>query len=433
MRALLAVLAIPVLLGAADRDENPGGVLAPPLQEANQESELDRLLRAARTGRTVIRPQAARRIVRLWGASDAAGRAAITGRLLTESGETTASLARLGSALVEVLGEFADTQLRTRLWAAVDDAGFPWRPYAARGLAATAVSTESERFARMLVDTIAPVRAAGVEAYRVLDSRKALRLLRQRLSDPDDRVRRVTADLLAQWGEVDALYWLLEELRRQDTFFDRPTGLQARYQSLALIVQHLGDAAGYDADRPPDSDANVTALSVLEERVAERAGGDRPELPEVARAGLPTPRSRFGFELRSCRLGEYYLRWTADDVLLVGQGRPARVQLPRGTVARLSKSGAAHLSELEDRRFFGTPGCDMEHFLWRDAVGSDTSVWIISKGPETVENLRPKALGEFLAELLETLPDEPSNFPRTDRLRTRVRATLAALGGPVGE
>ena len=234
-----------------------------------------------------------------------------------------------------------------------------------------------------------------------------------------------------EWGEDDALYWLLEELRRRDTFFDRPTGLQARYQSLALIERHLGDAAGYDADLPPEAETNLTALDVLEERIGERAEGDRPELPEVARAGVPTPRSRFGLELRSCRLGEHYLRWTADDVLLVGQGRPARVQLPKGTVAKLSASGAAHLRELEDRRFFGKPGCDMEHFLWRAEVGGDTSVWLISKGPDAVENLRPKALGEFYKQLLETLPDEPSKLPRTDRLRSRVRATLAALGGPV--
>ena len=420
MRVLLAVLAIPLLVG-----------IAPSAQEADQESELDRLLRAARTGRTVIRPQAAHRIVRFWQDSDSAQRTAITARLLAESGETTASLAQLGSALIEMLGAFADTQLRDRLWAAVDDADFPWRPYAARGLASSAVSAESERFAKMLLDTIAPVRAAGVEAYRVLDLRDHSQFLRLRLSDTDDRVRRTAADLLAHWGQADALYWLLEELGRQDTFFDRPTGLQARYQSLVLIERHLGDAAGYDADLPPQAQANLTALRVLEQRVAEHAAGERPELPEVARAGVPTPRSRFGLELRSCRLGEHYLRWTADDVLLVGQGRPARVQLPPGTVARLSQSGAAHLSELQDRRFFGAPGCDMEHFLWRAEVGGDTSVWIVSKGPEAVENLRPKALGRFYAELLATLPDEPSSLPRTDRLRSRVRATLAALGGPI--
>lgn len=420
MRALLAVLVTPVLVG-----------LALSTQETGQESEMDRLLRAARTGRPVIRPQAARRIVRLWEGSDSAEREAITARLLAESGATTASLAELGSALIEVLGEFADAELRTRLWAAVEDADFPWRPYAARGLASTALPAESERFAEVLLDTIGPVRAAGVEAYRVLDLRESSALLRLRLSDTDDRVRRVAADLLAEWGESDALYWLLEELRRQDTFFDRPTGLQARYQSLPLIERHLGDVAGYDADLPPGAEANLAALSTLEERVAERTEGSRPELPDVARAGVPTPRSRFGLELRSCRLGEHYLRWTADDVLLVGQGRPARVQLPEGTVARLSESGAAHLTELEDRRFFGTPGCDMEQFLWRAEVGGDTSVWIIAKGPETVTDLRPESLGHFYTELLETLPDEPSNFPRTDRLRRRVRATLAALGGPV--
>ncbi len=394
-------------------------------EAAQEESELDRLMRAATQGRAVVRPQAARRLVRLWTGGDEQERAAIVERLVREAGSTPAELAALGSGLVEVLGEFGDERLRDALWEALDDRDFPWRPYSARALGTTARADEEQRYAHLLDDPIAPVRAAALTGLDTLAARTRAALVRARLEDQDDRVRRAAADLLVDWGQPDALWWLLEELAREDSFFGRPTGEQARYQAAQLLTEHLGELGDLDPSQGPA--ANRAALAALGRRIEERAG-PRPELPPVARAGERPPPEVIGLELRSCRRGEYFLRWTRDDRLLVGMGRPAVVPLPAGTVAALVEDGTEDIADLK-RRFFGSPGCDVEQFHWQP--GEDPMVWLVSKGPEAVEDLRPAELGELYARLVATLPDDPADDPRLDRLRSRTLAALEAIGGPL--
>ena len=395
-------------------------------EAAPQESEVDRLLRAATTGRTVVRPQAARRLVRHYEAADAGERRAIAERLRREAGDTPAELARLGSALVEVLGSFDDDVLRRRLWAAFDDPDFPWRPYAARSLAGTARGDEAARYERWLTDPIAPVREAGVAALGTLGRRASVELVRARLADEDGRVRRAAADQLVRWGEDDALWWLFEELGRSDRFFDRPTGEQARFAAAPILERALGGDLDLDPGAAPESESGREARARLEARLRERAG-ERPSLPAVARASGETAGEVIGLELRSCRKGEFFLRWTADDRLLVGLGRPVEVPLPAGSVTELAAAATAATGEL-DARLFGAPGCDVEHLLLRGSDGT-TDVWIVSKGPDPVDDLRPARLSELFRRLVAALPDASHQDPRLDRLRSRAAEALVSIGG----
>jgi hypothetical protein len=415
-----AALALALLAGPA----HSAPPQDPPAIE-QEESELDKLVRAARTGRAHIRPQAARRILRLWMRGDETVRAEVLARLHDEAGETPGDLAALGSAMVEVLAEFEDEALRARLWAAVDDPDFPWRPYAARGLATTAQADERPRLRALLEDPIGPVRGAGVLALHTLDTQEDADVLRERLADEADYVRRTAADLLVRWGHDDVLWYLFEELRRDDRFFDRPTGREARYQAYTVMLTHLGDLGSYDAGRTPQQ--NKVVLAVLRTKIQARAGA-RPELPGVAVATETPGGEVIGLELRSCRRGEFYLRWTDDDRLLVGQGNPAVVDLPAGTTARLRTVAAGRTAEVEARSV-GAPGCDLEILHWRPEEAAE--MWIVSKGPEAVEDLRPAPLGVLHGALIATLPDGEHADPRLDRLRSRALEALAAVGGPL--
>ncbi|MDA1266834.1 MAG: HEAT repeat domain-containing protein [Planctomycetota bacterium] len=406
----------------------PGAELArarqdPPAKTEAQESELDKLLRSAKTGRAMIRPQAARRIVRMWSRGEEADRAPIVERLVAETGADNDSLAALGSALIEVLGEFEDERLRAKLWSAVDDPEFPWRPYAARGLATATTAAELERFRPLLEDHIAPVRSAAITAIHTLEARQEVPALRRLLADEVDFVRRSAADLLYRWGEKDALWYLFEELHRDDRFFDRPTGREARYQTYNLISRHLDDLANFDAGKSPEQ--NRVVLAVLATKVTKLAGA-RPELAVTAHATVQDYSELIGLEVRSCRRGEHYLRWTSDDRLLVGLGSPALVSLPAGTVEALIDSGNKRTSEVEPG-MVGSPGCDLEMLHWRHVDA--TQMWIISKGPESVEDLRPAPLDVFYADLIATLPDDASDDPRLHRLRSRVVSALQSVGG----
>ena len=383
-------------------------LLTAPLASAD---ELERLLRDAREGAPVVRPQAAQRLVAL-------GQPAAE-RLLAECGEGPRDLALLGADLVGVLGRFENAELRDRLWAAVADVDFPWRPAAVKGLAETARDEEAARYGELLADPLAAVRVAALGAFEALELRGRKAAVEARLTDGDDRVRRAAAALLDDWGEPWALAWLVEELKREDRYFESPTGRTARYEAIRLIAARLGERFGYRPGQPPSEEANRAALAEIEARCRERAGGELPELPAVARAAPATEGDVIGLELRSCRRGEFYLRWNRDDTLLVGKGNAVRVSLPEGTVAGLLAAAREQLGELGDERSWGAGGCDAEVFRWVPEGESRARVYRVSKGPQAVEGLRPAELGRLAEGLLATVPEGVE-----DGLRERVGAAL---------
>src|SRR5690606_34290310 len=127
-----------------------------------------------------------------------------------------------------------------------------------------------------------------------------------------------------------------------------------------LLEQRLGGELGVNPGTDPTDEAAQAALAKLEARVRELSGDDARELPDVARAADLEGEALLGIEVRSCRQGEHFLRWTADDELWVGAGNPTRIALPEGTTARLVEAAAALAPELGPRGAFGEPGCDLE-------------------------------------------------------------------------
>ncbi len=385
-------------------------------QDPEPETDVERYLRVARTGSPVVRPQAAQRLVRL-GAPAAE-------RIFAECGDSPAEMARLGMDVIEVLGEFEHAELRAKLWQALDDRDFPWRPSAARTLAKTAVAAEADRIRALAGDNLAAVRSAAVDGFARLGDPERRDVVEGLLDDPHDRVRRSAALLLDRWGDPCALYYVVEDLRRDDRFFESETGKSARYEAILALEKRLGDRHGYAPEKPPAE--NRAAIDAIAKRVGELCE-EAPALPAIARAGGATEGDVLGLEIRSCRRGEFFLRWTADDKLRVGQGNPATVDLPEGTVAALLAAALGAGSEL-DETFWGAPGCDSEVFYVRPDPAQRSTIYRVSKGPDAVEGLRPDALGRVAAALLASLP-ETRDDPRLRDLRARVGQALVAVGG----
>lgn len=424
---------LPWLLIALGVGASAPGSLAearPTLQDdAVDLTRLEAMLDKAIRGSAVIRPQAAARLVPM-GAPAAE-------RILALCAGGPPEIAKLGASLVEVFGAFQDPRLRALLWACLDDRDFPWRPAAARSLALNPLADDRDRetsaFRALLTDPIAPVRMAAAQAFEALHPTptEAMRAeLRALLGDPSDYVRRAAAVTLVGWGEPEALLWLVEDLRRTDTFFERWSGKNAAYESRRALAKLVGDVFGYDPESSPTDPTNVAALRKLDEAVRAMIGErPLPTLPEVARAAGPVVDAALGLELVSCRRGEHFLCWTTGDELLVGMGNPARVKLPEGTTARLVALAQEELAKLE-RPFFGEPGCDLEMLRLVDPPGSAPRSWIVSKGQAKVEGLRPEALGRLMRALVASIPETiDSADPRLADLRAAARETMAAVGG----
>ncbi len=413
LRSTSATRAIAVVLACACFALPP--VLAQEPDAAK--AEIEKLIETARGGTPPVRPQAAEKLVAL---GEPAAKA-----LRERAGKTPRELARLGSELVEVLARFGDPELRAKAWEALADPDFPWRPAAARSLARDAEASERERFAGLLDDPIPAVRVAAITALEHADARASIELVRARLVDESDRVRREAARVLDAWGEHQALYWLVEELRRDDVFFRNPTGRLARVEAARLLDSRLGGLEGYWPEKDPADAENAAAIERLHARCRELAGGELPELPAVARAGERLEGDVIGLEIRSCRRGELFLRWNASDRLLLGTGNPVAIDLPEGTTKALLDRARAVAAELGEARAFGVAGCDVEQLHWLAEDGAKVRTIVVSKGPDPVENLRPDVLGELYRALESSIP-EPG-------LRERLREALAAVGGPLAQ
>lgn len=383
-------------------------------------AKIEKYLGLAKTGRIAVRPQAARKLLKL-GAPAAQ-------RLREECREDGSGLAGLGQYMVEVLGEFEDPALRVQLWGGLADRDFPWRGPAGRTLAATATPAELGRFLELFDDHLGQVREASVVALERLEAKDEAAAVRALLVDQNDRVRRAAAALLDRWGETWALAWLVEDLKRTDRFFRMPLGEQARFDAIRILRKRLGDDHGFRAEQSPDEPENRRAIATISAAVTERAGGEAVELPEIARAGGETDGDLIGLELRSCRAGEYYLRWNRADLLYVGTGNPVALKLKPGTVARLHRSVVELVGELGEERYWGAPGCDLEQ-LHLAGEGDAVESFLVSKGPDLVPDLRPESLDRVVRLLVETLPDDPADDARSSALRTRVREALKVLGG----
>lgn len=428
---------------------------------AKDVEKIDTFIRHARTGSAVIRPQAAQRLVRI-------GEPAAK-RLLELSGDSTEELALMGTALVEVLGQFDEPALRGKLWPAMENGDFPWRPAAARSLAWAPTPGEWDRFTGYLEDPIAPVRHAVLDAlFRISQlegegkEEKALQASRKRafldlavaaLHDENDMVRRRAAVLLDARGHGSALNWIVEELERVDTFFDRPTGLTARYDAMNMLMERGIDLGDYVPELPSAAPkgkrSNAKALAKIREEVANRTdlmnarlpkdlrGLVPAELPPVARAGARVGGALIGLELKSCRKGEFYLRWTEDDQLVVGYGNPAWIPLPEGTTARLVELSKSTQADVGAKVYWGRPGCDVESYRMPRATGPADfpQQLIVSKDEQPAPGLRPAALSKLGAALAASIPTDAKltdEDGRTRELARRVRACFASIGGAVG-
>ncbi len=419
MRSLLIILVLAFWMGVVS--QVPAQVDSEPAQvSAEVQAKVDKYIKLAKQGRAAVRPQAARRLSQL-------GAPALAS-LREEVGADGDGLAALGPHLVEILCEFDDPGLRAQLWRALADPDFPWRGPAARALAKSAEDAELDTFLSLAVDHLWQVRAAALTALAGLEAEQHAAEVRGLLSDQDGAVRRQAAALLDTWGEHGALRYLVEDLRREDRYFRMPLGAQARFDAARILSERLGDDFDFDPSKSPRDESNAIAIEAIEAAAKKRAEPTWPELPSIARAAPVTEGDVIGLELRSCRRGEFYLRWNEADLLYVGTGNAAVIALDPGVVQGLEQALSRELGALGELRYWGQAGCDLEQLRMVDAEGVVDS-YLISKGQASAGDLRPAALDAAVRLLLATLPDELDPDPRLSRLRSRARAALEVLGG----
>jgi hypothetical protein len=393
---------------------------------AEERALAERMVSIACEGTLAKRPQAAQRLSAMGEAAVLAVRQVV--------GTTTHDLARLGPDLLRPMAELDAPDLRERLWEAVTDADYPYRPAATKWLAETARDDEWARFEPLLADPLSSVRAAALSSIATRDDRSLVPMLEAALEDRSDVVRRAAADLLVQWDRAYALRWLFEDLSRTDRFFDLETGESARYESARVLRRLLDDRAlfGYQPGVDPNDPANHAALTALGAAIEARVGADERRPPAFARSTDVVVDGVLGLEIRSCRRGEYFVAIADDDRLVVGTGRPTEYALEPGASARIADLVAARFDATEGPTMWGELGCDIECYRVR-VPGGPNLVLRVMKGPEEVDDLRPDLLDELVRALVAEVPTDvrPSGLGGSDddTLRALLSAALESVGG----
>ena len=332
----------------------------------------------------MIRIQAARRVAR----QGAAGVAAIE-RFCKSKGAN-----ELSSELVRALGKVEPA--RALLKRFVEDEDFVWRPQALGALADLAKKGEYEYFMPYLEHGSWQMRKGAVKGFakgllaeypNPDDTEKALvtRAL-AKLEAHDDADRRVAAEAAIQQfqaGDNSALPRLLEALDAEDVFFGDDLGYPARKQAFDVLRKRYRDLSkiGY-RPRAARKERRVGIAKIAARLAAELPKGWRLE------PAKRLPFFIFGYERRSCREGDYYLRVDRDGQVWTGAFAATKLADDNATRAwRTRVLALAKQVAPQKRRSFGRIRCDFDRWA--------------GIGPRRVASLRaaPGASPEAVREL----------------------------------
>ena len=260
------------------------------------------------------------------------------------------------------------TLLRT--WA--DDCEFFWRAQALGGLAHRASPADAERFRAAVGDPSHLFRVAGARGLHALAKAGGEDWTegREILGDPDPRARVLLALALWEVREPAALRPLVAALADDRAFLGDAWGRRYALQ----VHQALRRAANSDFGYQPGASLADNAAAIA--KVA--AWAEVPLPPLLVDEGIG---DRGGIEIRSCRHGDLFLRWTEDE-LHVGLDRSVRMKVAKSVIDYPRTSIAAVLADGQpERQTLGVVVCDYLQYqnldpvrLWRMAPGSVPAV-----------------------------------------------------------
>ncbi|MCP5024229.1 MAG: hypothetical protein GY930_20970 [bacterium] len=383
-------------------------------------ARLEKLIRAATQGSPVVRPQAAQRLVKM---------GEVGHKAVFDFVSSKPDLFDVGPELLEAAAQLAvpldgkRAELRKRFWKDLGNLDFPWRASLVSGLGKNMQAGETEAFVALLEDRMLAVRLAALKGFADVDAKLILPRIQARLKvETEGGARRALARRAYEAGQASSLWILYGELGRDDRFFDQPVGLIARLEASRFLKALLPEGPAFDAQAAVDSEAALAGRAAWLAYLKPIAG---PQLTEPVPTVIPRGTAILGLELRSCRRGEFFLRWTDGDQLWLGRGNPVCFDLQPGSHKALIAQAQGTLAALGGKHLTGQPGCDQESYHFQLPGSKRPSVYLITKGPRPVPELRPLPLNGLLADLVASL--SKSKLPES--ISSELVEALKDLGG----
>lgn len=286
----------------------------------------------------------------------------------------------------EVLGSLKDPRILKLLHELVADKDFTWRPAATRALAEQADPASLETFRAGLGDKLWGVRAASVLGLERLKDAASAPRLKELLGDEIYDVRAQAAKSLHSLGDSAGLPVLVEALRSDTVWFEIDYGQIAREDAWNFLKKLTKSDFGY---KPWESaEARAPGLAKFEDWISKTIPDWRERVPEKARSRAEKADYVFGYELRSCQRGDFFLRLDAEGRLVLGYFNLEKAALE--PAERRELEAALEGAKAVDRSIpYGEGGCDFEQFYVKDGARFD-KLWIGTRG-------RPAKVEPFIA------------------------------------
>ncbi len=315
--------------------------------------KLDRYVRDACGTHPIIRPQAARRVVR----AGKKGLAALE-RFVQKEG-----VDRLSADLVEALGglKLPDTRLRLQSW--LLDPKFPWPPQAMRAFAKLAEPADLPFLEPWLRHTAHVMRAGALAGIGRIAKTSAA-------STDGDKILRICVAALKR------------------ALLDRHPFVRVAAASELL---KLGDTAGLvELVKAKDLRADWFGMDLASRtrRNAERAlkawKGELPKGREKVAESRPGPKNWIaGYTRVSCRVGDLYVRIAADGQVAVGLYEIRMLGLSEKQ--RQDLLAALHALPAKPKRKRSHYFCDYEVFSGLGPEGKKSARWAPGSCPDEVQ------------------------------------------------
>jgi hypothetical protein len=364
--------------------------LALPAQEHDWDADV---VKACTHARYAVRRAAANKIA---GAGDAAVPA--LRKFTEEHGRNGISLLVVDALATRQSEHEEELTALLEEWAR--DRDFYWRSQALAALANRSLPALRELFRAALGDPAFLHRVHGAAGLCRLGHAEDLPAVRALLADPDPRVRlRVGIELLDR-GDDTGLAAVIAAVPRVDEFLGDPWGVRDAQLALRSLVQRAGTdfgiAAAADAGARGEGLARLAAWA--REQGIETAA---PPASDTAFAG--------GVEIRSCRNGDLFVRFTEEGQIVEGLDPRPTVRL----TARAWNDLRAGAVEFLGTGVHGTVVCDFV----RVQLDAPAAHWKAAPGS------LPQDLAVWLGSLSSACEDADKELG--DALRTRLRQFIA--------
>ena len=273
----------------------------------------------------------------------------------------------------ELFGDIPDARLADLCARLVKDKNFYWRPSAARALAEQKSAAHRDLLRTLLTDRLWGVRAAVVLGLGSLSDKESIEAIRKALNDETYDVRAQAAKTLFGFGDESGLPVLVAALRSEAAWFDIDYGQIAREDASKFLAKIARDDFGYKGWDPADK--REPGAKRFEEWLTARMADWKDRLPPNARPVADAATYAFGFELRSCRSGDYFFRIDSKNNFVVGYFNLARAPLTAEERAEFDRQIVA-LRAVDRTAPYGRGGCDFEQYYLPADGGRFEKLWI---------------------------------------------------------